>query len=111
MTYTVEQVEEAIREYEEMERTSDYGTYNEDFWENISWYRDPVMLPRLGEAERVTTHGGGEGDGEYMDVIFKIGDQLFRKTGYHNSWDSNDWDGELEEVEAFEKTVTDYRAV
>jgi hypothetical protein len=104
MAYTVEQVESAIKAYDE---TQDYDY----FYEEIRYTSKPILLPVVGEAVRVASTGGGEGDGDYMDVVFKIGDQLFRKDGYHNSWDSNDWDGDLEEVEAFEKVVVDYRAI
>jgi hypothetical protein len=105
MTYTVEQVESAVNAYDDGE-SYDY------FYEEIQYSSQPIHLPELGEAAvRVASTGGHEGDGDYMDVVFKIGDQLFRKSGYHNSWDSNDWDGDLEEVEAFEKVVIDYRAI
>jgi hypothetical protein len=103
MTYTIGQVESAIDAFDEGD--SDY------FYEEIQWTREPIFLPELGEeAVKVDSTGGSEGEGDYMDVVFKIGDQLFRKTGFYNSWDSNDWDGSLEEVEPYEVMVTKYKA-
>lgn len=109
MTYTVAQVEDAIRQYERGAEES--YSYDGDFYENIMWNRDPIRLDVLGEeAVMVEREGGSEGDGDYMHVVFKVGDQLFMKEGYYNSWDSNDWDGSLEEVEPYEVTVTKYRS-
>ena len=54
---------------------------------------------------------GGEGQGDYAAVIFSIDGRLFRKEGYYASHYGTDWDGDFEEVEAYEKTVTDYRPV
>jgi hypothetical protein len=59
--------------------------------------------------------GGGEGDGEYMDLVFKLQNTElpdmvlhFRVTGVYNSWDASEWDNELEIVEAREVLVTQW---
>lgn len=58
---------------------------------------------------------GGEGQGDYAAVIFSVktpkGTRLFRKEGFYSSYDGTDWDGNFAEVETFQKTVTDYRAI
>ncbi|AVD99359.1 hypothetical protein SEA_BILLNYE_187 [Streptomyces phage BillNye] len=112
MSYTVEQIQDAVRAFDSA------GDWHSDgeFYDEIMWARKDkaVHLDSLGvDAFHVDRVGGSEGDGDHMEVIFRVGDQLFRKAGYHNSWDSNDWDTDygLDEVEAFEKTVTDYRAI
>lgn len=86
-------------------------------WDELDW------ILRDGTRETLTVNGekydlelveadtGGEGHGEYVFVVVKVGDQLFRKEGYYASHYGTDWDGDFEEVEAYEKTVTDYRAV
>lgn len=40
-------------------------------------------------------------------IVFSIGSQLFRFSGYYSSWDGTSWDGtKLEEVVSREVTVT-----
>lgn len=108
--YTVEQVKSAVRAYERGAEES-YSYYG-DFYEHLMWNSDPIFLSELGEeAVMVEKEGGNEGDGDYMHVVFKIGDQLFMKTGFYNSWDDNEWDGDLDEVEPYEEMVTKYRTV
>jgi hypothetical protein len=112
MSYTVEEIQEAVRAFDAADDWNREG----HFYDEIMWSRQgkPVHLHTLEvDAYHVDRVGGSEGDGDHMEVIFRVGSQLFRKSGYHNSWDSNDWDTgySLDEVEAFEKTVTDYRAI
>lgn len=59
-------------------------------------------------VEFVASDTGGEGHGESVWVVVKIGDQLFRKPGYYASHYGTDWDGTLEEVQVVERTVTFY---
>lgn len=113
--YTVEQVRDAIRQWAAV---GDDGWPQDegDFYDEIMWASADraYRLDALGEdAFFVAREGGTEGDGDHMEVVFKVGDQLFRKTGYYNSWDSNDWETgyNLDEVEAYEKTVTAYRSI
>jgi hypothetical protein len=86
--------------------------------EAFSWYEADYDVPDSvvvnGETyplEVLEADTGGEGHGEYCFVVVKVGDQLFRKEGYYASHHGTDWDGTFEEVEAFEKTITDYRSV
>ncbi|AXG66283.1 hypothetical protein SEA_ANNADREAMY_198 [Streptomyces phage Annadreamy] len=89
---------------------SEFDGYENDFYEEIG--SSGIELPLLRKTATLEDREGGhEGGGDYMHVVFRIGDQLFRKTGYYNSWDANDWDGEIEEVEPYEVTVVRYREV
>jgi hypothetical protein len=98
--YTVEEIERAI-EY-------DFDDGDEEFYQEMGSLGH--FLQKIEEtAVEVERDGGGEGDGDYMDVVFQIGNQYFRKTGTHNSWDANDWDGQLVEVEPYQELVTKYR--
>lgn len=87
-----------------------------DEWSEVAW----------GSGGRLHINGedytwkpvkdiGGEGQGDYAAVIFAVdgpdGRRLFRKEGYYSSYEGTDWDGNFAEVEAFERTITDYRAV
>lgn len=52
-------------------------------------------------------HGGGEGDGEIRYVVFSVGDQFFKVSGYYASWDGSNWDDPTPvEVVPTEKTIT-----
>lgn len=84
--------------------------YDREFYGEVD--SQGYELPEIGvTAYCVSREGGYEGGGDYMDVVFKVGDQLFRKQGTHNSWDSSYWDGTLEEVESYQETVTKYRSI
>lgn len=100
--FTASQVEDAI---------SAEFDYENEFYDNLD--NEGYDLPLLGvRAYAVSREGGHEGDGDYMDVVFKVGNQLFRKQGFHNSWDSNEWDSDrLEMVESYEEVVVKYRAI
>ena len=113
MTYTVEQVVELLEE-------SDLGNNHwEGAWQagiaELEWeYRYPdhkIEVPGLGPVAFVDGYTGAEGGGEDVWMVFKVGDQYFRTTGYYLSYDGTTWDGATEEVEPFEKTVIDYRRV
>lgn len=99
MSFTAKQIEEAL------------DTLRED--EDFDYYEleeDSVELPNIGKTEAIDNYGG-EGQGDERWIVFKVGDQLFRLNGYYSSYDGSTWDGGVEEVEAYEKTVTDYRVI
>jgi hypothetical protein len=117
MSFTVAQIQEAL----ENNAFEGKGYRTEEWFtiEDGDWYELGDASP---DTTRVTIGGevypvegvdniGGEGQGEYAAVVFKVGDQLFRKEGYYASHYGTDWDGDLEEVEKYEKTVTAYRRV
>lgn len=79
------------------------------YWGDFDY--QPIQLTINGVyyvTEPVTRVGDGEGE---IYVVFKIEDRLFRKYGYNESFYGTEWDGDLEEVEEYEKTVKNYRKV
>jgi hypothetical protein len=65
-------------------------------------YGDGVVLPS-GKVEIVKQWGGG--DGGDITAILGIGGQYFQLTGYYSSWDGNDFNDTVIEVEPKEVTV------
>lgn len=62
------------------------------------------------KVETVADDRGGEGHGEDIWFVIRVGDQLFEKTGYYMSHEGSDWDGDFTEVHPVEKLVTVYEA-
>lgn len=83
-------------------------------WEEVAYYLDEGLTIN-GETypvEVVAEYTGSEGDWDRDTfVVFKVGDQLFKKTGHYMSHYGNDWEGPLVEVEPYEHTVEDFREV
>ena len=63
-----------------------------------------------GKIEKVSSHGGYEGGGEYMDIVIKIGDSYFMNDGRYNSWDAGYWN-DWYSVEPYTVEVTKYKKV
>ena len=63
-----------------------------------------------GLVTAVEMKGGGEGQGEYTHVVFKIVNdgvtRHFKKVGCHVSHDGTYWDGPFTEVKQQQKVVT-----
>lgn len=91
------------------EQTEYLDTAIDSFTDSIDTYgAGDVVLPS-GQVEQVAQHGG-EGEGDEYWVVFSVGDQLFRVEGYYSSWNGTDWENvEVEEVEAYEVSVTQYK--
>lgn len=94
-----------------MEEKYGDGWSSVDSWSSFGYSNGKVTIDGDEYEWEYVENIGGEGEGEYRAVVFRVGDQLFRKEGYYQSHYGSDWDGNLEEVEAFEKTVTDYRPI
>lgn len=64
----------------------------------------------VGDVEKVASEPGGEGHGEDIWVVVRTIDtgQLFRMNGWYASYDGSNYDGELYEVRAQERTVVVY---
>jgi hypothetical protein len=119
---TTEQVTQEIidwfNESDDVEKveTLDYEVWGE-FYETLSskervekfdWATTPVL--ESGPAYLVEDIGGGEGEGDERWVVFSVGDNLYRVSGYYSSWDGTTWeDTTPREVEAYEVSVTRYR--
>lgn len=76
-----------------------------------SGQQDAVLL--RGEAVKVSKVDALTGDYDSSDydsvwIVVKVGDQLFKKTGWYASHSGHDWDGDTTEVHATEKTITVY---
>lgn len=55
---------------------------------------------------------GGDDQGEYYDVTFKVGEKYFECNGFYSSWDGVSWEGtEAIEVRPVQVTVTEYHTV
>jgi hypothetical protein len=98
--YTVNEILDAITE-----------DYDGDWGEFLYLVNDSddqeAELPSLN-TKATGIKGGGE---LHLWEIFKVGSQYFKMHGSHDSWEGATWDGTLEEVEPYIKTVIDYRPV
>jgi hypothetical protein len=119
---TAAQLENAIDEgipYEykhwktgEVEQSSYEGS---EFWSEAHYSEPNYEVASLDVTlSHVDGEHGGEGSAEYIWQVWKTVDaegnvQYFKKEGYYMSYDGSNWDGELFEVEPFEKTVTDWK--
>lgn len=84
-----------------------------DFWSEGE-DSDAIKLDDEHTAEFFVGETGGEGSAEHIWQVWKVTDadgnyQYFMKTGYYMSYDGSNWDGDLVEVEPYEKTVTDWK--
>lgn len=83
-------------------------TEPEDGWGELGWC---LRTPQTVGNHTVQTEEqfGGEGQGDKLWAVFsvKTGDetQYFRMSGWYASYDGFNWDGDLEEVKAQEKTI------
>lgn len=83
-----------------------------DGWAEIGYNSYPdrgegTLIPLLGRVKLVE-QVGGEGQGDHAHLVFQVGSRLFRKDGYHASFDGTHYDGDLYVVTRQEKTVTVY---
>lgn len=97
--YTKKQINEAINE-----------DYDGDWGEFLYLVNDSDDMKAKLESLGVTATGVGGGGEKRLWEIFKVGTQYFRMNGSHDSWEGASWDGQLEEVEPYTKTVVDYRS-
>lgn len=107
--YTVAEVQASINQVED-------NNDSESWWEDLDDAQarakntgHPITLSLRGEDVPVEAIVVCEVDGEEIFSVVKIGDQLFRQEGYYASHYGTDWDGRLEEVEAYQESVTFYR--
>ncbi len=97
--FTAQQIKDAIE--------TDWEGDESEFYYCVE---DKAELPSLGVVATGVDNYGGEGQGDELWVVFKVGDQLFEKDGYWQSWEGGTWDGDLFEVEPYEVTITKFRA-
>jgi len=83
-----------------------YGFY-QTLWNDVSSIETPMgTVTSVSEA----TNSSGE-DSESRTLVFTVDGRFFRKTGYYDSWESADWDGELVEVEPKQVYTTVYEEI
>lgn len=114
MTFTKQDVENALND-EQFESYSEWAKrwsiIDAGDWYELSSGKGRVTINDTEYEWESVKHIGDEGQGEYAAVIFSIDGRLFRKEGYYASHYGTDWDGDLDEVEVYEKIVTDYRPI
>ena len=81
-------------------------------WSEIGWMDKGekfaiILDDQAVLVEKIDNSRLGEGATDIW-VVIKIGDRLFKKTGYHRSHDGTYWDGSVTEVRARETTITVY---
>lgn len=123
MSVTATQVQSAIEAYnEKVYETNEKEPENwrENFAQALldgkEWnsqtkeYEDvTVELDGFGAVTLVDSKPGFEGGGEDIWIVFLVGDQLFKLTGWYGSWDGSNWEeGDVFEVVAEEKVVVVY---
>lgn len=96
--YTPQEVHQAIVECDDF------------YWRLDEHYNNPTLTLRGEEVEvePIQLDLGGEGHGEDIHVVFRVGDQLFRQDGYYASHYGPDWDSAPYEVGPVARTVTFY---
>lgn len=110
MKYTVNEIEEIIKA-DNINGDNKYGQYEDysEVYEVLYEEQDDIKVGDL--IFKFEDSGGAEGDGALKWIVFKVGDQLFKMTGYYSSWSDGEWDGELEEVKPVRVMRTEYEAV
>ena len=112
MTLDAKTVEQALSTKFGSDYSSNY------FWSELDWnldpersYGDPVdpyvtIDGETYEVEVLDADTGHEGHGESIYCVVKVGDEVFRKTGYYASHHGDEWDGQFKKVRGVEKTIT-----
>jgi hypothetical protein len=119
---TVDEVESLL------EGEREYDEYGDDDYEEFGWYfwlyeghsDDWTILNSEYMARTVKTAGGGEGGGEYVEIVvevtphvggvqkFSMESRFFEKLGSYYSHAGCDFDGSFTEVHPKQKTITVY---
>lgn len=111
---------ESTLEETEISWTSKFSgqVYTDRGWEVwVDCFGDPAtFVPGLGMVKVVEQEGGGEGQGEYANIVFQVVSEnaevrYFRKEGFYSSFDGIEWDGTFEEVTPVKKYITAYERV
>lgn len=103
----VERQDELEERYDELTEEEQAEYSDEGFADLLQWHKEGVELPGIGLATCVDY----EHINEDLKLVFKVGDQLFRIEGWYSSYDADQWDTQVVEVEAREKTITVYEEI
>lgn len=84
-------------------------------WDELAWEaehdRAKVTINDVEYLISKVHETGGMDKGSDACYVFKIGQVYIKKEGFYASHYGNDWDGDLYQVEPFEKTIVDYKRV
>jgi hypothetical protein len=72
------------------------------------WLHDEPVTFTIVDAKVGSHFDGYEQDAQENFVIFEIGNQLFKKEGWSDSYGDSEWDGNVTEVKASKKYTTVY---
>jgi hypothetical protein len=102
-----------VRELVSKAYCADNAYEDENLYEEAVWEigRTPVQFGELFVSS-VQQTGGGEGSGEYMDIVWKIADcndvRYFKETGRYYSFVGGEWNDDMHEVFPKQVEVTVY---
>lgn len=108
--FSIEDFERYLNEEWRLEKR--YYTLHSEraFWEYL-WEEVLTIQTKYGLVERVDVSTDYDEGREGRAMVIKIGELYFRKTGYYDSWESSEWDGQLVKVRPVEETVIIYEDV
>jgi hypothetical protein len=96
-------------------------SWDSSWWENYSTTTAPWgylglegRTYDLGEPfgiAKCVARLGENHDGSKIRIIIEVDGRLFERDGWYSSWDDDEWEYYLTEVEQFERTIIDYRPI
>lgn len=101
--YTQDEVK-AAAEFVNWEAVADEGA---DFYGALVLRREAVLFDTL-DVKTGSYYDGYETNAQESYVIFAVGNQVFKKTGWADSYGESEWDGEVIEVVARSQSSTVY---
>lgn len=127
MSYTIEDLDEAIEEgaFLEDAEGEGWGALIEELWEVGTYNKatgeweyandKTVTIPGIGAVSKVEEFGG-EGQGDDYWVVVKVVDEsgeerLFRRNGWYASYDGGYYEGPTDEVVEAQQVITVYNKV
>lgn len=94
----LEAIEQAIEE-----RRSDETEYWDDEVGSV-----PLRIRGEMTQPTVIHNSGGYDDAADRQIVIKVKEQYFMKTGYYTSFDGSDWHSGIREVSPTPKTITEW---
>lgn len=87
--------------------------FKEKFKQNTDNFDDPndVTLEGIGTL-KVVHEWGGEGEGTSIGYVVQVENRYFRISGIYDSWEGTEWSwADFDEVEPYQKTITDWKKI
>lgn len=104
MTDYTEQEVKAAAEFVNWEAVAAEGT---EFFGALVLRREAVLFDTL-EVKTGSYYDGYESNAQENYVIFAVGNQVFKKSGWADSYGDHEWEGEVIEVVARSQSSTVY---